>query len=58
MLIKFIKSEENDAEINTANTVNAIFQKHQEKIAWGKDEKRREKFLRSIYQSTGRMSKL
>ena len=38
ILIKFVKSEENDADINTKNTANVTFQKHLKKIVWDKDE--------------------
>ena len=38
ILIKLKKSEENDADINTKNTPNAIFKTHQTKIVWEKDE--------------------
>ena len=43
ILIKFVKSEENDADINTKNTANVIFQKHQMKIVCDKDEISNEK---------------
>ena len=42
ILIKFIESEENDAEINTKNTPNTTFKTHQAKIVWEKDEITRE----------------
>ena len=38
ILIKFVKSEENDADINTKNTLNTTFKTHQAKIVWEKDE--------------------
>ena len=38
ILIKLIKSEDNDADINTQNTVNVIFKKHQKNIVWDKSE--------------------
>ena len=38
ILIKFVKSEENDADINTKNTPNTTFKAHQVKIVWEKDE--------------------
>ena len=38
ILIKFMKSEENDAEINTKNTPNTTFKTHQEKIVLKKEE--------------------
>ena len=36
IIIKFVKSEENDADIFTKNTSSIIYQKHQEKLAWDK----------------------
>ena len=36
ILIKFMKSEENDADINTKNTQNTTFKTHQAKTVWGK----------------------
>ena len=42
ILIKLVKSEENAADINTKNTVNVIFHKHQKKIEWDKDENNRQ----------------
>ena len=38
ILIKFVKSEENDADIKTKNTPNTTFKTHQAKIVWEKDE--------------------
>ena len=38
ILIKFVKSEENDADINTKNAPNTTFKTHQAKIVWEKDE--------------------
>ena len=38
ILSKFVTSEDNDADINTKNTANVIFWKHQEKIVWHKNE--------------------
>ena len=38
ILIKFVKSEENDADINTKNSPNSTFNTHQAKIVWKKDE--------------------
>ena len=34
IIIKFVKSEDNEADIFTKNTSNIIFQKHQEKLVW------------------------
>ena len=38
ILIKFVKSEDNEADIFTKNTSSIIFQKHQEKLVWDKKE--------------------
>ena len=38
IMIKFVKSEDNEADIFTKNTSNIIFQKHQEKLVWDKNE--------------------
>ena len=38
ILSKLVKSEDNDADINTKNTANILFQKHEKKIIWDKDE--------------------
>ena len=38
IIIKFVKSEENDADIFTKNTRSIIYQKHQEKLVWDKKE--------------------
>ena len=35
-IIKFVKSEENEADIFTKNTTNAIFHNHQKKLVWDK----------------------
>ena len=37
-VVKFMKFEENDADINTKNTPNTTFKTHQAKIVWEKDE--------------------
>ena len=37
-LMKFMKSEENGADINTKTTPNTTFKTHQAKIVWGKDK--------------------
>ena len=34
IIIKFVKSEDNEADIFTKNTTNVIFQRHQEKLVW------------------------
>ena len=36
IIIKFVKSEENDADIFTNNTTNVIFSNHQKKLVWDK----------------------
>ena len=36
IIIKFVKSEENEADIFTKNTTNVIFSNHQKKLVWGK----------------------
>ena len=38
IIIKFVKSEDNEADIFTKNTTNIIFQRHQEKLVWDKKE--------------------
>ena len=36
IVIKFVKSEENEADIFTKNTTNVIFSNHQKKLVWDK----------------------
>ena len=36
IIIKFVKSEENEADILTKNTTNVIFNNHQKKLVWDK----------------------
>ena len=36
IIIKFVKSEENEADIFTKNTTNMIFSNHQKKLVWDK----------------------
>ena len=36
IIIKFVKSEENEADIFTKNTTNMIFGSHQKKLVWDK----------------------
>ena len=36
IIIKFVKSEENEADIFTKNTTNVIFHNHQKKLVWDK----------------------
>ena len=43
IIIKFVKSEDNEADIFTKNTTNIIFQKHQEKLVWDKKKVNEEK---------------
>ena len=43
IIIKFVKSEDNEADIFTKNTTNICFQKHQEKLVWDKKEVTEEK---------------
>ena len=43
IIIKFVKSEDNEADMFTKNTTNIIFQKHQEKLDWDKKEVTEEK---------------
>ena len=42
-IIKFVKSEENEADIFTKNTTNTIFQNHQIKLVWDKERLTRKK---------------
>ena len=37
-VIKFVKSEDNEADIFTKNTSNIIFEKHKEELVWDKKE--------------------
>ena len=36
IIIKFVKSEDNEADIFTKNTTNVIFHNHQKKLVWNK----------------------
>ena len=38
IIIKFVKSEDNEADIFTKNTSSTIFPRHQEKLVWDKKE--------------------
>ena len=38
IIIKFVKSEDNEVDIFTKNTSNIICQRHQEKLVWDKKE--------------------
>ena len=42
IIIKFVKSEDNEADIFTKNTTNVIFQNHQKKLVWDKGEVNKE----------------
>ena len=42
IIIKFVKSEENAADIFTKNTTNTIFQNHQKKLVWDKGKANKE----------------
>ena len=43
IIIKFVKSEYNEAEIFAKNTTNTIFQSHQMKLVWDKGKVSRKK---------------
>ena len=38
IIIKFVKSEDNEADIFTKNTSRIIYRRHQEKLVWDKKE--------------------
>ena len=59
IIIKFVKSEDNEADIFTKNTTNVIFQRHQKKLVWDKEEVNKEESQELIQneKSTGRMLK-
>ena len=42
IIIKVVKSEDNQADIFMKNTTNAIFQNHQKKLFWDKGEVNKE----------------
>ena len=42
VIVKFVKSEDNGADIFTKNTTNYIFQNHQKKLVWDKGEVNKE----------------
>ena len=56
---KFMKSEDNEADIFTKNTINIIFQNHQKKLVQDKGEVNKEgsQELTQGEESTGRMLK-
>ena len=43
IIIKFVKSEDNEADLFTKNTTNVIFQRHQKKLVWDKEEVNKKK---------------
>ena len=63
IIIKFVKSEDNEADIYTKNTTNLIFQRHQQKLTSDKEEVNKEESQEEIQEliqdekSTGRMLK-
>ena len=63
IIIKFVKSEDNEADIYTKNTTNIIFQRHQQKLTSDKEEVNKEESQEEIQEliqdekSTGRMLK-
>ena len=38
IIMKFVKSEDNEADMFTKNTSRISFQRHQEKLVWDKKE--------------------
>ena len=42
IIIKFVKSEDDEADIFTKNTTNTIFQNHQKKLVWDKGKVNKE----------------
>ena len=36
IIIKFVKSEDNEADIFTKNITNVVFQNHKKKLVWSK----------------------
>ena len=42
IILTFVKSEENEADIFTKNTTNTIFQNHQKKLVWDKGKVNKE----------------
>ena len=56
IIIKFVKSEENEAEIFTKNTTNVIFRNHQKEVVWDKanvDNEMNQEFDQSKNQQEG-----
>ena len=55
-IIKFVKSEENEADIFTKNTTNMIFHNHQKKLVWDKtnaDNEMKQELTQSENQQEG-----
>ena len=63
IIIKFVKSEDNEADIYKKNTTNIIFQRHQTKLVWDNEEVNTEESQEESQEiiqdeeSTGRMLK-
>ena len=58
IIIKFVKSEDNEADIFTKNTTNVMFRNHQKKLVWDKsnvDNEKNQELTQS--ETTGRMLK-
>ena len=55
-IIKFVKSEDNEADIFTRNTTNVIFHNHQKKVVWDKtnvDSEMKQELTQSENQQKG-----
>ena len=55
-IIKFVKSEDNEADIFTKNTTNVIFHNHQKKLVWDKnnvDNEMKQELTQSESQQEG-----
>ena len=56
IIIKFVKSEDNEADIFTKNTTNVIFHNHQKKLVWDKnnvDNEMKQELTQSESQQEG-----
>ena len=56
IIIKFVKSEDNEADIFTKNTTNVIFHYHQKKLVWDKinvDNEMKQELTQSESQQEG-----
>ena len=56
IIIKFVKSEDNEADIFTKNTTNMIFHNHQKKVVWDKnnvDNEMKQELIQSESQQEG-----